>query len=144
MKKSAKKKKNPIKNAEVVEANPIAQLGFGIVAYVNMLWTLIWTFTLYSVLLIPTMMFFSEGSAYDSVPAAIKSTYLDTYLGNLGYSSVQCASIPSDVHRLSLSCPYGTIGEFLDYGVNPLPKNKNVCVTNASNELCTPDADFVS
>lgn len=39
----------------------------------------------------PTFMFFGEGSAYDNVPAAVKSDYLDTYLGNLGYSSVQCA-----------------------------------------------------
>jgi len=56
-----------------------------------MLWTLIWTFTIYTVMLLPTFFFFMEGSAYDSVPLAVKSTYLDTYLGNLGYSSVQCA-----------------------------------------------------
>ena len=142
VKKSKKKKKNPI-DGEVVNANPIAQLGFGIVAYVNMLWMLIWSFGLYTIFLIPTMMFFAEGSAYDTVPAAVKSSYLDTYLGNLGYSSVQCASIPSDVHRLSLACPYGTIGEFIDYGVNPLAANKNLCVNNASNSQCKPDADFV-
>ena len=142
MKKSSKKKKNPI-DGGVVEANPIAQLGFGIVAYVNILWTLIWTFTLYTIFLLPTMIFFGEGSAYDNVPAALKSSYLDGYLGNLGYSSVQCASIPTAVHRLSLDCPYGTIGEFLDYGVNPLQANKNTCVTDASNKMCKPDADFV-
>lgn len=61
----------------------------------------------------------------------------------MGYSSVQCSSIPSDVHRLSLTCPYGTIGEFIDYGVNPLAANKNICVTDDSNRLCKPDADFV-
>lgn len=142
MKKQKKKKKNPIDGA-VVQANPIAQLGFGIVAYMNMLWLLIWTFALYTIFLLPTMIFFSEGSAYDAVPSAVKSDYLDTYLGNLGYSSVQCASIPSDVHRLSLSCPYGTIGEFIDYGVNPLPKNKNVCTNDETNRICRPDADFV-
>jgi hypothetical protein len=89
------------------------------------------------------MFFFSEGSAYSSVPSAIKSDYLDTYLGNLGYSSVQCATIPSAIHRLSLACPYGKIGEILDYGVNPLPENKNVCIADDTNAVCKPDADFV-
>lgn len=142
VKKQPKKKKNPIDSA-VVQADPIAKLGFGIVAYVNMLWMLIWTFAIYTLLLMPTMIFFSDGSAYDSVPDQVKSSYLDTYLGNLGYSSVQCASIPTAVNRLSLSCPYGTIGKFLDYGINPLVENKNTCVTDATNEMCTPTADFV-
>ena len=90
VKKTPKKKKSALNDASKKE-NPLASLGFGIVAYMDMLWCLIWTFTLYTILLLPTLSFFSEGSAYDSVPAAVKSTYLDTYLGNLGYSSVQCA-----------------------------------------------------
>ena len=52
-----KKKKNPI-DGGVVQQNAIAQLGFGIVAYVNMLWMLIWTFTVYTVLLVPTIFFY--------------------------------------------------------------------------------------
>ena len=36
------------------------------------------------------MMYFGQGGAYDNVPAGLKSDYLDTYLGNMGYSSVQC------------------------------------------------------
>ena len=57
VKKQVKKKKNPI-DGGVVESNAIAQLGFGIVAYINMLWMLIWTFTVYTVLLVPTIMFY--------------------------------------------------------------------------------------
>jgi len=90
VKKSPKPKKNPLGD-KAKQENPLAPLGFGIVAYMDILWTLIWTFTLYSVLLLPTFIFFSEGTAYDHVPAAVKSDYLDTYMGNLGYSSVQCA-----------------------------------------------------
>ena len=63
VKKQVKKKKNPI-DGGVVDANPIAQLGFGIVAYVNMLWMLIWTFTIYTLILLPTMFSYSAGSAY--------------------------------------------------------------------------------
>ncbi len=141
VKKTPKKKKNNL--GEAAKTNPIAQLGFGIVAYVDMLWCLIWTFTLYTILLLPTFMFYGEGSAYDDVPAAVKSTYLDSYLGNLGYSSVQCAQIPANVQRLSLSCPYGTIGEYLDYGVNSQLADKYICMTNTENAACTPDAPMI-
>lgn len=141
VKKQPKKKKNPIGDEKVAQADPIAKLGFGIVAYVNMLWMLIWTFFIYTLLLMPTFIFFYEGSAYDNV--AVKSDYLDTYLGNLGYSSVQCASIPTRVGRLALSCPYGTIGKYLDYGINPDVANKNTCVTDDTNRKCSPTAPFV-
>lgn len=88
-KRTPKKKKQAI--SEDKYDDPLAKLGFGIVAYMGMLWTLIWTFTLYTIMLLPTFWFFGSGGAYDDVPSAIKSDYLDTYLGNLGYSSVQCA-----------------------------------------------------
>ena len=104
-----------------------------------MLWTLIWTFTLYSIALIPTMMYFMEGGAYSAVPAAIKSNYLDTYLGNMGYSSVQCTSVPLSLEKISLSCPYGAIGTFLDFGVNTSLEDKKVCQTTAINAPCKPD-----
>ena len=89
-KRQPKKKKNPIGD-KAHEANPIAKLGFGIVAYMNLLWCLIWTFLVYTLLLWPTINNFSSGTAYSSVPDAVKSSYLDGYLGNMGYSSVQCA-----------------------------------------------------
>ena len=143
VKKSKKKKKNPL-DAKVQDANPLAKLGFGIVAYIGMLWCLIWTFLLYTLLLIPTMNSFSSGTAYSGVPEAIKSSYLDGYLGNMGYSSVQCTQIPTDVGRLAIACPYGTIGEFLSYGVNPLAENKFDCMTNEANKGCTPDSASIS
>ena len=91
------------------------------------------------------MMYFGEGSAYSSVPAAVKSDYLDTYLGNMGYSTVQCAQIPYDIQRLSLSCPYGKIGEFLDFGVTPFAANKDLCINIADvNSMCSPTADILS
>jgi hypothetical protein len=140
-KKTPKKKKNPLGD-EAAHANPVAKLGFGIVAYLDMLWCLVWTFTLYTIFLLPTFFFFLDGSAYDSVQ--VKSSYLDSYLGNLGYSSVQCAQIPAQVGRLSLSCPYGTIGEILDYGVNPTNDGRYDCLTNSINEACKPNTQLVA
>jgi hypothetical protein len=95
-------------------------------------------------MLYPTMKFFGEGTGYNNVAEVLKGSYSDGYLGNLGYSNVQCAQIPSNVQRLSLSCPYGTIGKFLDFGVNPLAENRNTCVTNAKNSACKPDASFIA
>ena len=106
----------------------------------DILWCLIWTFTLYTLFLLPTFFFFLDGKAYEDVQ--VKSSYLDTYLGNLGYSSVQCAQIPANVGRLSLACPYGVIGEIYDYGVSTDPANRYDCMTNVNNEACTPDTAF--
>jgi hypothetical protein len=65
-------------------------------------------------------------------------------ISNVGYSSVQCASIPVDVIQLSLSCPYGTIGaadngEPLDWGINLGQADARNCLTNEVNAKCTPD-----
>lgn len=136
VKKAPKKKKSPIKDA--AKKDPLASLGFGIVAYVDMLWTLIWTFTLYTILLIPTMMYFAEGGAYSDVPAAVKSDYLDTYLGSMGYSSVQCVHVPTSIGKVALSCPYGSIGQFLDYGVNSQLGDSKNCLDSEANARCKP------
>jgi len=94
-----------------------------------------WTFLLYSIFLAPTILFFQGGSAYDNVKA--KSSYLDTYIGNLGYSSVQCSQIPVGVGKLSISCPFGTIGEIYDSGVNPDTDTQFYCATKAGvNDNC--------
>lgn len=109
-----------------------------------MLWCLILTFTLYSLLLLPTLTFFSGGKAYDSVPDIVKSSYLDTYLGNLGYSSVECTQMPAAVQKISLSCPYGSIGKVLDYGVNTAVEDKYGCMSNDQNMPCKPNAEWVT
>ena len=45
-------------NLQKLEEEPLAYLGFGIIAYVNILWTLIVVFLLFSLMLFPTMRFF--------------------------------------------------------------------------------------
>lgn len=142
VKKQKKKRKNPI-GEEAQNADPIAILGFGIVAYLDMLWCLFWTFTLYSLLLLPTLSFFSSGTAYENSKGG--SSYLNTYLGNVGYASVQCAQIPAEVGKLSISCPYGTIGEIYDFGINNDADIKNLCINDADlNASCKPNNPWVS
>jgi len=47
-----------MKNKKKLEEEPLALLGFGIIAYVNILWTLIVVFLMFSLMLFPTMRFF--------------------------------------------------------------------------------------
>jgi hypothetical protein len=63
-KKSKKQKKNNLTNEEKLAANPLARLGFGIVAYIDILWTLIVVFGFFSVLLLPTLHNFRAGTGY--------------------------------------------------------------------------------
>ena len=138
LKKIFKKRKNPLSEESMVK-NPIARLGYGIVAYLDILWCLMWTFALYSIFLIPTFTFFGTGSSYANVPEAIDTIYLHTFIGSLGYSSAQCASIPYEVGTLPMTCPTGYIGKITDYGLNTSRRYKYDCKTNQWNKDCRPD-----
>ena len=61
-------------------------------------------------------------------------------IGNLGYSSVQCASIPIDVAKVNIMCPYGTVGEILDKGINQEDKDAENCASNDKISACMPDS----
>ena len=84
-KKHKKKRKNPanIQNLE----DPLDQLGFGIVAYNQMMRKFTWLFLFFSILMAPAIYFNSQGTGYAFVPAEMKS-YEGNTLGNMGYSSV--------------------------------------------------------
>ena len=62
-KRSKKHKKNNL-NKEKTKGDPISQLGFGIVAYIGMLYYMIWAFSLFSFILIPVFSFYNHGEAY--------------------------------------------------------------------------------
>ena len=86
-KKSKKKKKNNMGNKDMMKENPLASLGFGIVAYIDILWTLIVVFGLFSFMLWPTMRIFHMGTGYKDVNPEVIQYELGT-LGNMGHSSV--------------------------------------------------------
>lgn len=110
-KRSKKHKKNHM-GEKAAKAEPLAQLGFGIVAYTGMLYYMIWAFALYSLLLLPTFFFYADGDAYASVEDQSKLGYSGRTIGALGYSSYECASIPVmiDLGQFSFGCDYGYIG----------------------------------
>ena len=69
------------------------------------------------------------------------TTYETSTIGNIGYSSVQCTSIPIEIGNLQIECPYGEIGEFLDYGVNLNDATANNCANNDEINSCRPNSD---
>ena len=106
-----------------------------------MMFKFIWLFLFFSVIMSPAIYYNSLGKGYDFVPAQFKS-YEGNTLGNMGYSSVQCSSIPLLVKKISISCPFGVIGEFLDYGINHNGDGGEAdsCMTTEFNKPCRPDA----
>ena len=138
-KKKKKQKKNNIGNEEKLKAEPLSRLGFGIVAYMDILWTLIVVFALFTLLLVPTFKHYHEGTGYKSLNPKLAQYEMGT-IGNMGYSSVQCAAIPLEVGKLNMQCPYGRIGEVLDYGVNLSDGTATNCVSNDDISQCQPDS----
>jgi len=126
-------------NQEKLTAEPLAGLGFGIVAYIDMLWTLILVFLLFSILLIPTLISFRDGSGYKAIGQRLSSYEVGT-IGNMGYSSVQCTGMPLEIGSINLFCPFGAIGELYDYGVNLSDQTATNCANNDAIESCRPDS----
>ena len=137
-KKSKRQRKQPA--AREGYEDPLEQLGFGIVAYNEMLYKFIWLFAFFSLLMAPVIYFFQNGQGYQFTPKALQSYEMRT-LGNLGYSSVQCKSVPLAVEKLSFGCPYGTIGEIFDSGVNTKHNGgpNDSCIETEHNLACKPD-----
>jgi len=80
-------------NEKANAEEPLAQLGFGIVAYTGMLYYMIWAFALFTLLLVPTFFYYGNGTAYANLNQS-KLGYAPRTLGALGYSSYECQSIP--------------------------------------------------
>lgn len=63
-------------------------------------------------------------------------------LGNMGYSTTQCDSIPYQIGKIAISCPYGTIGQIYSVGVNPQAALGACLNTNdAGNQACWPTSN---
>lgn len=107
-----------------------------------MMWKFALLFLFFSIIMAPAVYFNQNGTGYALVPKPLQGYEMRT-IGNLGYSSVQCQSIPVAVGKISVSCPYGTIGEFFDWGINHFTDGGEVdsCVTTSANEACKPNSD---
>ena len=95
-------------------------------------------FLAFSLMLIPTIQGYKSGDAYEGEHFV---GYANTMISNMGYSSVECRNIPVSLGNIALTCPYGTVGKILDYGVNNPDSGSPVdaCQNNQYNKKCRPD-----
>jgi len=124
----------------LIEEDSFNQLGFGLVSYRSTIWNLFLVFCTLSVVAVPSMYLYSQGSGYaDSALFSERIT-----LGNLGYSRMQCQNFMlkrKKVSTIVIACRYGKIGKIHDYGIQQESsdlKLNGVCVTTPSNEKCKP------
>ena len=73
-------------------ADPLYKLGYGIVAFRDMLWSLFWLFVLFSILSYFQIQIYETGTAYDL--SLTTPFYESRSIGNLGYSTVNCQIMP--------------------------------------------------
>jgi len=82
-----KKKKTSGQVLEDANKDPYVKLGFGLIAYRNLMETLIVGFLLLSCIIAPAAMIYRRGGAFGDSDI---TAYGKWSLGNLGYSTVQC------------------------------------------------------
>jgi len=82
-----KKKKTSVQVLEDANKDPYVKLGFGLIAYRNLMETLIVGFLLLSCIIAPAAMIYRRGDAFGDSDI---TAYGKWSLGNLGYSTVQC------------------------------------------------------
>lgn len=102
------------------DADPFLELGFGLMAYRVSLFSIAVTFCVITVLAVPIMKGYGTGGPLEDEDI---SWYQQYTISNLGYSTVQCTSLPLNQRVATLSCPYGNITTIVDdesaFGVTP-------------------------
>ena len=95
----------PAESAEV-RKEPILSYGFGISAYLNIMFNLMWLFIAFSIIAAPMLLSYTSGAIYEEQNLAIVGNAVYS-LGNMGYATQECYSSPIEVGRIALSCPQG-------------------------------------
>jgi hypothetical protein len=112
-----KKKHNGPAPEEGEEADPLNYLGFGMIAYRDLMFTMFCLFTIMSIIMIPAMSFYNAQGAIDE---SIKRGWAAPLsLGAFGYSSSMCATAPMGLGAIPISCNYGSLGRVVSVGVIP-------------------------
>ena len=108
----------------------------------DILYTLIWAFILFSVIMLPTLTGYRSGTAYDG---DLHVGHASSMISNLGYSEVECRNIPVSLGKVAITCPYGTVGKIFEYGVNSdeMGSPLDACAINDQNRRCKPTSNSI-
>jgi hypothetical protein len=104
------------------EGDALNFLGFGLIAYRDLMFTMFWLFAVLSVIMLPAMSYYSGQLSGDNLAEASFKTKWS--LGSFGYSSSQCKFFPAKLQDLSfVTCPYGSVTNIAYAGVIPASSN---------------------
>ena len=126
---------------KLLELEPMAMLGYGIVSYMQLLQFLQWVFVILTLLNLPALYIYSQGTSYKENSENFLGGYDTWMLGNLGYSSVNCDSAPTSVGFIGLQCNYGTVGQIFDFGFHERNDEDTyeMCINDENMAPCKPD-----
>lgn len=128
-------KKQAAKPSENKDEDPFNFLGFGLVAYRDLILIMFGLFAVLTLLMVPAMVTYKSYNAIDPKDKTVG--YSRMSLGNLGYSSTQCQMVPVDLGKIAMFCPYGTISTITYLGVNPgNMAERGVCSAVPANDEC--------
>ncbi|CDW86701.1 UNKNOWN [Stylonychia lemnae] len=119
---------------DLKKQDPFNFLGFGMVAYRDLMLILFMLFTLLSLLMFPAMYYYSKSDGY----GGYQKGYDQYSLGNMGYSNINCQTVPFEVKKINMFCQFGTITKIKSIGINPSTiKSRDVCANIQENKVCT-------
>jgi len=144
-----KNKKHEDKKENEPEPDPLNYLGFGMVAYRDLMFTMFWLFAVLSLIMLPALMFYNGQGA---INAENKKGFAGPLsMGSFGYASSQCQIAPFDLNIVPITCQYGELGTVVSAGVIPSGKGEfnTMCHTSVDKDLeisalCPLRADLVS
>jgi hypothetical protein len=117
-----------------MKEDPYNALGFGMVAYRDLMLTLMCLWGACSLLMAPALHYYSSGSGY----GGSYGSYDKYSLGNFGYSTTECQTVPVDLNKITMECTYGVISDIYYIGINPSNmSDKDTCSPSDYNAECT-------
>lgn len=94
--------------------DPFNFLGFGMVAYRDLMFVLALLFAVLTIIMLPVIYI------YKGHNAIVKpSSFSNLSLGNMGYSGTQCQRIPYDLKKITMFCSFGFVTDIKYLGINP-------------------------
>jgi hypothetical protein len=87
-------------HTEKATDDPLKLYGFGLLAYRNIIYTLFLLFAVLSIIMMPALSIYSKGNGFH--PEILKTKFAGYSIGNLGYSTIQCTSVPTLVQKAVL------------------------------------------
>lgn len=110
---------------EKMDHDPLNLLGIGIVAQFDLMRYLILAFTFFTICSIPMIYIYS---GYDAMKGTKKESYTASTLGNFGFSTSACYSVPKKMETMILFCNTGYMSSTIgSYGIMPFDaQDKNI------------------